>query len=516
MMGAMRIQRRRRMLSPLISGLVVILTVSIASGCAGGHNGAARGAATTGTTGAASGLRWHGCGDTHAARDQCATLAVPLDRAAPARGNIDLALIRAPATGDHRIGSLLINPGGPGASTIAEFDALAGQLSDGLRSRFDVVGFDPRGVGESAAVKCTNTAGLDAYTALDLSPDTAAETAALKTGAEALADACAAHSAALLPYVGTVDAAKDMDAIRRAVGDAKLTYLGYSYGTFLGAEYAQLYPTHVRALVLDGALDPTVPPVQASDVQSKAFQDQLDAFLANCASSSDCRWKISGDPHQALRALVANVDAHPVPAAGGRELHAGELFYGIGVALYDRGSWPVLSAALADVAAGDGTAMLRLSDAYTDRTSAGYDNSIEANLAINCRDYPWPRNPDTFVADAKAAAAVAPDFGTANLDLQLACAYWPAAASGKALPGPFTATGSPPILVVATTGDPATPYQEGVSLAHQLSRGVLLTNVGEQHTAYAYSACVRGYADRYLTDLTAPPAGTRCNDEASG
>jgi pimeloyl-ACP methyl ester carboxylesterase len=496
---------------------VIVLAVALTSACGGGHHASGAGAPAS-ASGAQSGaaLKWHSCDDTHASQDQCATLAVPLDRSAPASGTINLALIRTRATGSHRIGSLLINPGGPGASTLGEFDALASQLSSSLRSRFDIVGFDPRGVGESTAVSCTNTAGLDAYTALDLSPTTPAAVAALKAGAQSLADACEAHSAALLPHVGTKDAAEDMESIRVAVGDPKLTYLGYSYGTFLGAEYAELFPTHVRALVLDGALDPTVPPVQGSNVQSKGFQDQLDAFLANCKSSGDCKWNIPGDPHQALRALVAKVDAAPLPAGGGRVLHAGELFYGIGVALYDRASWPALSAALADVAAGKGASMLALSDAYTDRTSAGYDNSIEANLAVNCRDYAWPRDPDTFLADATAAAASAPDFGTANLDLQLACAYWPASASGTSNPGPFTAAGSPPILVVATTGDPATPYSEGVSLSKQLSRGVLLTNVGEQHTAYAYSACVRGYADAYLTDLTTPPVGARCADEVTG
>ncbi len=306
-----------------------------------------------------------------------------------------------------------------------------------------------------------------------------------------------------------------MDRIRAAVGDERLSYLGFSYGTFLGAEYAQLFPTHVRALALDGALDPTLSAVAGAASQSRGFQSQLDAFLADCARRGSCDWKISGDPHEALRALVAQVEATPEPAGDGRALHAGELFYGIGVSLYARESWPELATALAGVARGDGTAMLALSDIYTERSDKGYSNAIEANLAVECRDFVWPADPSTFVARAADAAKVAPDFGTANLDLELACAYWPGGARAKADPGPFTASGAPPILVIATTGDPATPYDEGVALAKQLSSGTLLTNVGEQHTAYQFSACVRQYADRYLTDLVVPPPATRCDDEGA-
>jgi pimeloyl-ACP methyl ester carboxylesterase len=505
MMGVMRCRRPRRS-AAFLAVVVVVLAAVAACGGGGGGGGGPR-------TAAAGTLNWHSCGSGFNKRDQCATLPVPLDRSAPSNGTIDLALIRAKATGSDRLGSLLINPGGPGASTIDEFDVLASELASTLRKHFDIVGFDPRGVGRSNPVTCTNTAGLDAYTALNLAPTTAAGVAALEAGARRLADACVAQSGPLLAHVGTKDAAEDMDAIRVAVGDAKLTYLGYSYGTFLGAEYAALFPTHVRALVLDGALDPAEPAVTGSNAQSKGFQAQLDAFLTDCKTSGDCRWKIAGDPHHALRALVAKVAARPLPAGHGRELYAGELFRGIGVTLYDQRSWPDLSAALAGVAAGNGSAMLKLSDDYTDRTSTGYDNSIEANLAVNCRDYAWPRDPAVFVADARAAATVAPDFGTANLDLELACAYWPASASGTGTRGPFTAPGSPPILVVATTGDPATPYSEGVSLAKQLSRGVLLTNVGEQHTAYPYSSCVRKYADSYLVSLEVPAVGSRCDDE---
>lgn len=513
-------RRPSRTLAALIAALSVLAGAGTLAACGSGQHGAPGPASSPATSGpaaptaiasadAGAGLHWTACGGSG---DQCSTLAVPLDWSRPDGTKITLHLVRRTATGKHRIGSLLINPGGPGASTIAEFDGLVSGLSAQLRSRFDVVGFDPRGVGASAPVVCTDTAGLDAYTALDLAPTTAAGVAALEEGARRFAAACAARSGPLLAHVGTADVARDLDAIRAAVGDPKLTYLGYSYGTFLGAQYAQLFPTRVRALALDGALDPSEPAVAASDAQSDAFQAQLDAFLASCGAGR-CGWKVHGDPHGALRALVASVAAHPLPAGGGRQLHAGELFYGIGVTLYDRRYWPLLAAALEGVAAGDGTAMLHLSDTYTDRGAEGYANSVEANLAVNCRDYVWPATPQDFLAAARAASRSAPDFGTANLDLELACAYWPASARATRDPGPFTAPGSPPILVVATTGDPATPYAEGKALAEQLSQGVLLTNVAEQHTAYMYSACVRRHVDAYLTDLTVPPAGARCDDE---
>lgn len=459
-------------------------------------------------------LRWGPCTRRHYDHTyQCSTLTVPLDHTGAAPGTLDIALIRTPAKdAKHRIGSLLINPGGPGGSALADWDFLSGQVDGRLHDRFDVVGFDPRGVGDSTQIRCTDGAGLDAYSALDFSPTTPRATDALLATSRSLAQGCVSRSGRLLPYIGTADAARDMDAIRAALGDAKLSYLGFSYGTFLGATYAEEFPTHVRALVLDGALDPALPPVAAADAQSVGFQRQVDRFLADCAGRRDCAWHIQGDPHAALRALLDRIDADPLPA-GGRQLHSGQAFFGIGITLYDQRDWPTLADALGRAADGDGTALLRLSDAYTERSPDGtYSNSVEANLAIDCRDAAWPRDQRTFLADARAAAARAPDFGQDNLNLTLACASFPAKDSG----GPahaLRAAGAPPILVVATTGDPATPYADGVALARQLASGVLLTNVGEQHTAYGYSACTRRIADDYLLSGTAPAAGQRCDDE---
>lgn len=488
--------------------VAVLLLVSALTACGGGH---ASGPVAAGPHGS---LAWGSCSGSYKGHYQCATLTVPLDHTGAVPGTISIALIKTPATDPkQRIGSLLVNPGGPGASALEDWDFLSGQVDAALHKRFDVIGFDPRGVGQSTAIDCLSDAQIGAFTAADLDPTTPAETTALETISKQLADSCAAKQGTLLRFVGTADAARDMDDIRAALGDPKLSYLGFSYGTLLGATYAQEFPTHVRALVLDGALDPSLGAVASVDEQSKGFEAQLDAFLASCASSS-CPWRISGNGQADLKALLASIERSPLPTDdGSRTLTVGNAFYGIGVALYSRQSWPVLEQALGEAASGDGSGLLTLSDDYTERAPDGsYSNTIEANLAINCRDYAWPRTPAAFFSAAKASAAEAPLFGPSNLDETLPCAYWPADASGTGAPGPLTAVGAPPILVVATTGDPATPYSDGVSLAKQLSSGVLLTNVGNQHTAYGYSACVRTYADAYLINLT-NPGPQRCDDE---
>jgi len=470
------------------------------------------GCSSSTSNGGGSSLPWGKCARSYDHAYTCANLAVPLDPAQPAGATITIALIRTKATGS-KIGSLLVNPGGPGQSALESWDYLSETVSPAVRKRFDLVGFDPRGVGDSTSVRCADPKGLDAYTALDFDPQTSAQRQALIDGAKALADGCVARSGSLLPYVGTAYAAADMDRIRAAVGDEKLTYLGFSYGTFLGAEYAHLFPDHVRAMVLDGALDPSEPPVQSTIEQSAAFQRQLDRFLADCASKKSCAWTFTGDAHAAFRALVAKVDQAPLPAGGGRVLAPGQLFVGVGVALYDQSSWPVLARALQAVSRGDGSAMLMLADQYNERNADGtYSNSIEANLAINCRDYAPPASVDAAFAAAAQAAQAAPDLGASNMNLGLACVFFPPADTGTTI-GPLTAAGAPPIVVVATTGDPATPYDQGVALAKELTTGVLVTNVGEQHTAYGYSACVDKTVDSYLINLTVPAVGLRCDDE---
>ncbi len=439
---------------------------------------------------------------------QCATIAVPRDPKDPAKGTIGMALDRRPASGT-RIGSLLVNPGGPGVSGVDFLPSAVSLLNPVLLQHFDIVGFDPPGVGRTSPISCLSPAGLEQYYATEPDPSTPAQMSAYLAETKAFDSGCAQNSAAELPYVSTVDAAMDMDVIRKDVGDPGLTYLGFSYGTLLGATYAGLYPTKVRAMVLDGAIDPALPVIKGLDVQSAAIEGDLNAFFSYCSSTSSCPWKTGRDPVQTFEALLNRVRARPLPVRGSkRTVGAAALLYGTAWGLYSTKVWPFLGSALAQASAGDGTEIMELFDSYTGRQKNGtYTNEFEANTAVNCLDAPAP-SVAAIEAAAPAAQAAAPVFGVANLYSELACSLWPVPATGH--PGPITAAGSPPILVVGTTGDPATPYSEAQALASELQHGVLLTRVGEGHTAYPYSSCIRSNVDSYLVSLKVPAPGTRC------
>ncbi|MGZ4618460.1 MAG: alpha/beta hydrolase [Frankiaceae bacterium] len=453
------------------------------------------------------GLHWRDC-DAY----ECATVTVPLDYGAPAGATIDLALIRAPARDeDNRIGSLLINPGGPGASTIDHFSGLVDSLSADLRDRFDIVGFDPRGVGQSGAVTCVDDATMDMITATDLDPTTPAEKQQAVDQAREFAAGCQRRSGSELPFLDTESTARDMDGIRTAVGDAKLSYLGFSYGTFLGAMYATLFPGQVRALSLDGAMDPQLARLQSSAAQAAGFQKALEAFLGWCSSRSSCEFRAPGDLLDRYRRVMARIDENPLPTAlQGRVLASGQAHTGVDQALYDQSDgWPVLARGLAQAENGDGTILLRLADHYNERSADGhYSNLSAANTAINCRDYAWPSDLATYESAANKAAVRAPDFGPEIVYGGMACASWPVRPGGHPA---ISAPSAPTSLVVGTTGDPATPYAEAKSLVGQLRSAVLLTRVGEGHTGYSASECVRSKTDAYLINGTVPPAGTVCD-----
>jgi pimeloyl-ACP methyl ester carboxylesterase len=434
---------------------------------------------------------------------------VPLDYQRPTGPTIAIALARHPATG-ARVGSLLLNPGGPGASGIDGLSDEEAILSASLVDHFDLIGFDPRGVARSSPVRCATGPQLDQYFDVDPAPVTDAGFAALVDADRAFVAGCQADSAALLPYVGTVDAARDMDQIRQAIGDAKLNYFGFSYGTFLGATYADLFPTRIRAMVLDGAVDPAQDPISFNLAQAAAFNAELDAFFASCAAQPSCAWKPGGDLRTDFDALMAGLRQHRLPGIGSRTLGPGEAFLGVALPLYDRSTWPDLAAALQAATRGDGSLLLRFSDLYTTRSSNGtYSNEQEANTAIDCLDEPWPRDPQAVRAYAAKATAVAPEFGVADLYSGLTCSLWPVPSNRQ--PHRVTAPGSPPIVVVGSTGDPATPYAGAQALAGELSKGVLLTRVGDGHTGYRSSACIRADVDRYLVDLAVPANPTTCS-----
>jgi pimeloyl-ACP methyl ester carboxylesterase len=435
-------------------------------------------------------------------------LPVPLDYGNPTGRTIDLALDRHAATG-NKIGSLLINPGGPGASGVDGLEYVVSLLSPSITQHFDVVGFDPRGVARSAPVHCLSGPQLDRFLNLDPAPTTAAGFQALVDASRAFDQGCETMSGDLLPYMGTENAARDMDEIRQAIGDEKLTYLGFSYGTFLGATYADLFPGRVRAMVLDGAVDPSSNPVTGNIDQSAAFDRELDSFFADCAARSSCLWKPGGALHPAFDALMARIAAQPLPAAGRRTLGPGDAYFGVAQALYDRSTWSDLAAALESAGRGDGTPLIRLFDDYAERAPNGtYGNVIAANNAISCVDQPWPRDLNVVRQAASIAKQRAPEFGEADLFGGITCSLWPVAATGS--PHVIRASGSPPIVVIGSTGDPATPYAQARALASELDHGVLITRIGDGHTGYRASACVRSHVDLYLTAIAVPPAGLTC------
>ena len=437
----------------------------------------------------------------------CGTLKVPQDWAAPDGGKtFDLALVRARAAGQRdRVGSLLINPGGPGAEGIGYAVYRSVFLPAEIVRRFDIVGFDPRGVGKSAPVKCFSDADLDANFSADPDPVSDEAFANAVAIARRLAQACGEKFGDLLRLYSTEQTARDMDAIRAAVGDRQLTYLGYSYGTLLGAVYAQLFPKNVRALVLDGAVDPTLPSETSAEQQAQGFELAFDNFVKWCAATKD-RCPIAPDARAAV--LKALKDARSTPVReNGRVATAGWVFTAIVSSLYSQAGWPILANAIDQLAKGRATGVFLLADSYADRGQDGhFSNLFDANATINCTDDDHPDTVERIRTLQSQWRAKYPLFG-APIALNLICAQWP----GKHDPYPAgPATGAPPIVVVGTTGDPATPYEQSFALARMLGVGKVVTWRGEGHTAYPKTSCVTDAVNRYLVDLKVPADNLTC------
>lgn len=436
-------------------------------------------------------------------------LEVPLDHDDPEGPTIDIAVVRRPADDpDERVGPLLINPGGPGAAGI-EY-AYYGELlfDDEILERFDIVGFDPRGVGASTQVTCGDDEFFDEFTAADPVPDSPEERAEVQVLVEEFAANCDAESGDLLPYLDTVSTAKDMDLIRQALGDDQITYLGFSYGTFLGATYLELFGEHTRAAVLDGAYSRSLTPLEMTQGQAIGFERTLDAFLASCRAEG-CTYAGGDDPEVALFSILESIDARPIPVDD-RELTVGLAWTGVIQALYSELAWPSLDEALSEARFdGDGTGLISLADDYNDRSSDGsYDNSNAAFVTISCSDGESTEG----LSDEDAAAqvlAAAPRIGPVFTAMPGPCDYWPFEPDPPT--GPWSAPDAPPVLVIATTGDPATPYEWGVRAADELETATLLTVEGDSHTAYwGGNGCVDDAVDSYLLDLTVPAEGARC------
>jgi pimeloyl-ACP methyl ester carboxylesterase len=454
-------------------------------------------------------LQWSDCGEDY----QCAQLRVPLNYERPGDGDIELAVTRRPAgRRDRRIGSLVMNPGGPGGSGVEYARAADGQLTDGLRERFDQVGFDPRGVVNSSPMDCVDDRELDAYLSLDNSPDTPAEEQTFEGATRRFVAGCKARSAKVLPYLSTRVGARDMDVLRAVLGDEQLYYLGKSYGALLGTRYAEQFPRRVGRMVLDGVLDPNRSAIQNTREQAAGFTLELREFVADCARQPDC--PLGRDPEGGIRRiedLLASLDRTPMATGQDRVLSQALGVLGLITPLYDRTSWRSMRAALAEAFRGNGGPLLAFADASTQRQPGGRysGNRNEVIYAVNCLDWQDVKSARQVKQLTPSMRRASPQFGVAFSWGSLICAHWPAGPPEK--PREVRAPGTQPILVIGTLHDPATPYPWAQSLAAQLDSGVLLTFDSGGHTAYqSGSDCIDAAVDRYLLDGQPPPEGTRC------
>ena len=462
----------------------------------------------------AGAIAWQAAGDF-----QVASLQVPRDYRDPSGPTIQLLLAKRPA-GDpaHRIGTLLVDPGGPGGSGagMVRYGAIEA-LPKAVLDSFDIVGWDPRGtpggcstcapqgVAATTAVECPDTATAERIAALDPAPTTAAGFQAYVDIDRSVAAQCAAASGPLLPFLSSDDTARDMDRIRAALGEEKISYYGVSYGTYLGARYATLFPDHLRAAVLDGAFDPGGDALAIDTAQAGGFESALDHFLAACKADVKCAFHGGGDPAAAFDKLMAGVRQAPIKTSGRVPLGPAEAWNGILGFLY--GPFNPLAHALADAEHGDGDALLK--EAGGD-VAPDLPNSWGAGLAIGCLDRPWPANAAAVEASYQAELKAAPRVG-ASIVLDFGCLDWPV--PYVPLP-PTKGVGLPPIVVLGSTGDPATPYAETARLAAALGSGVVLTRVGIGHSALdgGLNDCLVQAVQHYLVDLVPPRAGTTCPD----
>ena len=514
-----------------ISAALLTVLALVATGCAQAVPGQARPPATLGTPPALAAfygqtLAWGSCNPFASSEEerlayddptlQCARLRVPLDYDAPAGRTADIAVLRSrAATQDRRIGSLVLNPGGPGASGVAAAAGIAQQIAGTeVSRRFDVVGFDPRGTGSSTpTVRCLTGPEQDADRLVDDSDPSPAGVAAAEGDAREFAADCAARTGVdALATLGTRDVARDMDVLRAALGDRQLTYLGYSYGTRLGATYAEQFPAGVRAMVLDGAVDPDADPTEEVIAQGAGFQGTFTAFARDCASRPDC--PLGTDAAAAtprFQQLTRPLRDAPLPLPGGRALSYDDALQGTIQAMYSETLWPSLVAALSDLTRRDGRRLMALADEYYDRGPDGqYSPQQDAFTAIRCVDDPRVTDRAQALDRARRYDAVTPflDSGRGPSSALDQCAFWPVPPTST--PHQPRVPGLAPPLVVSTTGDPATPYQAGVELARSLD-GSLLTKVGDEHTAtFGGYPCVDAVVTRYLVDGTPAPPGATC------
>ncbi|MFF0450114.1 alpha/beta hydrolase [Streptomyces sp. NPDC004609] len=519
------------------AALVVSLSVLLAAGCSDSGDKSKGKDPSSGTTSTASPgkglvsqkLRWQACPPPSEAEGggpapsplpggtswECSFMDAPLDWSDPGGDTIEIALIRARAADQgSRIGSLIFNFGGPGGSGVATLPAAASDYT-ALRARYDLVSFDPRGVGRSVAVQCEDNARLDEFYAKDATPDDTAEEKAFTENLKDYASACEKNSGTELPHVGTVNAARDLDLMRQVLGDDKLHYFGISYGTELGGVYAHLYPKNVGRAVFDAVVDPTQNSEQSSLGQARGFQLALDNFARDCVARGDA-CLLPGTSVQEVEAgiqdLLRRLDKKPIPTGGDRPLTQTQATNGIAQALYSQEFWELLEQGLDEADGGNGALLLALSDAMNGRSENGhYSNMGAAFSAISCVDTKDRYSLEQTKAKLPEFRKASPVFGDYMGWGLMGCTKWP-------VPGTWntpdvSAPGAPPVLVIGNTGDPATPYEGARAMVKELGPGVgvELTYRGQGHGAYnGGSVCVQRAVDSYLLNGKVPVAGTVC------
>ncbi|MET0699557.1 MAG: alpha/beta hydrolase [Mycobacterium sp.] len=501
--------RRTRPLGSALLACLLVIAVPVPAASATPEAGTDR----TGTQ-----QNWGTCTDLQdsAAVPTALCTTVPVGAVGGGPALADLAVIRIPATG-VRIGSLFINPGGPGASAVDSVAGMGAALAGTeITEHFDLVGFDPRGVGHSTPqLRCRSDAEFDAWRREPMADYSPAGVAHIEALYQQFVGQCAQRMGQpFLAGVGTAEAARDLDTVRQVIGDEQINYLGFSYGTELGTAYVEQFGEHVRAMVLDGAIDPSIGPVEKNIRQMAAFQTAFNDYAADCAQSAGC--PLGQDPagwvdryHQLVDPLVST----PGPTTDPRGLSYSDAITGTVNALYSRQYWKYLTSGLLGLQRGtDATDLLILADEYQGRGPDGhYRNLQDAFNAVRCVDAPSPTDSATWVAADLQARQVAPFLaygqftGFAPRDI---CAFWPVPATSIPQPAAPVAPGK--VVVVSTTHDPATPYQAGVNLAQQLG-APLITFEGTQHTAvFNGYQCVDTAVVRYFVDLTPPPANLLC------
>jgi pimeloyl-ACP methyl ester carboxylesterase len=491
--------------------VITALLVLVGCGSSGTPDSASENSAPT--TSAApfvpASFDWKACDDSASTTSvQCGTLEVPYDYNNPSAGTFTLYVKLRPATNPSlRIGSMMVNPGGPGFGGSSLADDADYYFSSDLTDHFDIIAWDPRGTGKSTpAVDCVDN--YDQYFGLDSPPDSPEEKQALVDASQAFNDECMANSGEILPYISTQASATDMNSIRQALGEDKISYFGFSYGSELGATWATMFPQTVRAAVLDGAVDPNSTSAEEGMAQAKGFEGQLATFLAACSINKACEFYNGGKSEAAFDALLLDLDAKPLVVSAERTpVTQGVAFTAVAQAMYSDYYWSQLEKALADAQQGDGAGLLKLYDDYFQRKDDGsYGNELEAFLAISCLDDPGATSIEAVDDAVPSFVDVAPRLG-ANFGYGYSCALWPVKAAVKV---EVTGKGAGPIVVIGTTGDPATPLASTRKMASELEQGILLIVEANQHTGYGANECINTAVDSYLIDLTVPVSETTC------